>query len=838
MDFQVPQVAAFSDALKGALEHAQTVKPASIEPELTKADFEQLFSEVHSIFPTSQLSPQPDNAQAADEKTTEEQKGRQNGVIETVARDLFSSLIATTSIESPEFVQVWNLFDILAALSDNEQCEPALLFWLIEELLDSQTISGCSTTFDFLESRRERITAKHWKQKQLVILRTCNELLRRLSRAEDTGFCGRVFIFMFQSFPLGDKSSVNLRGEYHTENVTAFKETPIKPEDAADKMDVDGVTSTPKEEKDSNSKSVGAKAVSFDSKDKSASEKSLDTDALYPVFWSLQQYFSQPTKLFEPQTLNKFKYSLDATLAAFETVAQSQRSSKSSDDTKDSSKKRKALEVDASDDNFNPKYLTSRDLFELEISDLFFRRHILIQAAIILDFLRSLTDTAKVRHRNIKQPNRSVMYSDQFLGEDDDKWAESMRERINHYILAGPDGPHVNRIIAAVTSRDKGWARWKMESCPQFERPSISPAEFNTARASAKRLATSKRLRPTPMGSLNLDFLKDEDEEIAMEKFKDPARYRLPDLATFKDKIAEDDLELDFAKTDTDRAQIVEAKASKTWRALRIASRIRLAAFDRIDDWQNIEAVFQEPKHADDEPQEEEGEAGRHPDDKRPIIVSGPSGVGKSALVDLLLERQPGVFSKLIQHTTRKPKAGEVDGQDYHFVDSAAFNVMLDGDQLLEFTTRDGFDYGSSRKMADLAIESGKIPLMQLDREAVQSAKENLYVARVIFISPPSREELESRLKKAGSCPDDKLPDLLKAAQEEVDQSKSDGLYDTVLVNEELEAAYKSLEEFIYGCAPTTNGANEKNGASADGDITMQDTTNRQIEQSSETNGC
>jgi THO complex subunit 1 len=84
------------------------------------------------------------------------------------------------------------------------------LFWLVEELLDSQTIAGCRKVFDFLESRRERITAKHFKQKQLVILRTCNELLRRLSRALDPAFCGRVFIFMFQSFPLGDKSSVNL----------------------------------------------------------------------------------------------------------------------------------------------------------------------------------------------------------------------------------------------------------------------------------------------------------------------------------------------------------------------------------------------------------------------------------------------------------------------------------------------------------------------------------------------------------------------------------------------------------------------------------------------------
>src|SRR5687767_1511937 len=101
---------------------------------------------------------------------------------------------------------MWNFLDLLSILSDDEQCDPALIWWLLEELLDSQTIAGCRIIFDYLESRREQLTAKHFKQKHLVILRSCNELLRRLSRAEDTAFCGRVYIFLFQSFPLGDPS--------------------------------------------------------------------------------------------------------------------------------------------------------------------------------------------------------------------------------------------------------------------------------------------------------------------------------------------------------------------------------------------------------------------------------------------------------------------------------------------------------------------------------------------------------------------------------------------------------------------------------------------------------
>lgn len=257
------------------------------------------------------------------------------------------------------FVRVWNLFDILSILSDAEQCDPALLFWLVEELLDSQTIAGCRKVFDFLESRRERIVAKHFKQKQLVILRTCNELLRRLSRALDPAFCGRVFIFMFQSFPLGDKSSVNLRGEYHVENVTHFDRDPPA-EESPDKMDVDTGEKTSR---------------GNDGKRQQNAEKALDPDALYPTFWSLQESFNQPKKLFDEPHFAAFKTGLESTMATFRSLnpEQSSRSKEKLDkqvEENSGSLRRKRDDEDEDElaGSFNPKYLTSRDLFGLEVS--------------------------------------------------------------------------------------------------------------------------------------------------------------------------------------------------------------------------------------------------------------------------------------------------------------------------------------------------------------------------------------------------------------------------------------------------------------------------------------
>lgn len=251
--------------------------------------------------------------------------------------------------------------DILSILSDDGWCDPALFFWLAEELLESQTISGCRKIFDFLESRRERITAKHFSGKKFTILRTCNELLRRLSRAEDTSFCGRVFIFLFQSFPLGDKSSVNLRGEYHVENVTTYDATPA---DDDSKMEVDTSVGEQKEPADPKGEAKPSRPSG-----KEESKPPLEPEALYPMFWSLQESFSQPLKLFKAEHFSQFKNSLEETMKTFQAMSKKDesRSSKATETSKGNLKRKRTEVEDDLPEAFNPKYLTSKDLFELEV---------------------------------------------------------------------------------------------------------------------------------------------------------------------------------------------------------------------------------------------------------------------------------------------------------------------------------------------------------------------------------------------------------------------------------------------------------------------------------------
>lgn len=426
---------------------------------------------------------------------------------------------------------------------------------------------------------------KNFESKKLVILRTCNELLRRLSRAEDTAFCGRVFIYMFQSFPLGDKSSVNLRGEYHVENVTTYDQTPAPAEDGADKMEVDPPAADSQATDDS-------KSVSF-SKDRATR----DADQLYPTFWSLQHYFSQPKELFERTKFDSFKKGLQETMTFFQPY-DSKAPPKGPPKPVEDTKKRRRTEEDNDDydfaHTFNPKYLTSRDLFELEVSDLVFRRNILVQALIIMDFLLNLSAKFREKLKTIEKPNQSVMYKEHTLSPADEEWVLTTKASIADYLKRDSDGPFFHRMVDSVLSRDKNWVAWKIESCPPIQLPAIQPDAYLESKKTLKKITQRKRMRPTPMGSLDLKFLEQADPVVNMERLKNSERYQLPSLISFKDKIAEDELEIEMPTTEDSGREAIKGKASKSWRALRIARTSKLVVFDKIEDPEKIGVVFED----------------------------------------------------------------------------------------------------------------------------------------------------------------------------------------------------------------------------------------------------
>ncbi|KAL5044462.1 hypothetical protein BDW71DRAFT_99803 [Aspergillus fruticulosus] len=595
---EVDLIDVYRRLIDSLLAKAEQVKPGKeIEPPLTETQLGESFWLVRGVDEQSvkQLSQQT-----------------QFAAVEIAFRERFYGLLATTTIDDPEFVRIWNLLDIISVFSDNEQCEPGLIFWLIEELLDSQTIEGCRKVFDYLESRRERNTKKHFKQKNLIILRSCNELLRRLSRAEDTVFCGRVFIFLFQSFPLGDKSAVNLRGEYHTENVTTFDTVANDATCEADDMELDmpdvketnSVAETQKQpvaEKDAKSPRQDATKtpkVTVLQPSNQAGEQPLDLDALYPIFWGLQAYFSSPTKVFDAQHLATFKSGLESTLAAFRTVNTELETSnsKTQEEIRKSTKRKRTADGPEIASSFNPKYLTSRELFDLEVNDTAFRRHVLVQALILLDFMLSLTSKSKAKLADLT--NKSVLYGF-VLNDEDAQWAVRMRKSIEGYLQEGAGGKFYYRMVDTVLSRDKNWVRWKTEGCPPIERPAVSVDEYLNARDKATKTYANKRLRASPINSLNLEFLSEAESSSGLERLKESERFNVPASESLMRVIEDVEFDLDVAQTSEDKEAAVQAKASTTWLLLRLSAKNKLAAFDKIEDGKNLKTLFETPQTAE-----------------------------------------------------------------------------------------------------------------------------------------------------------------------------------------------------------------------------------------------
>lgn len=508
---------------------------------------------------------------------TQDAPSAHSSALDTAFRGVFVEQIATLDIEEDDFSPVWSLLDAINLLSDHDCCEAAQGFLMIEDLMDAQTINGCRHVFNYLESRRERMTRLNQAPKKLTILRCCNELLRRLSRAEDTVLCGRVFIYLFQSFALGDKSSVNLRGEFHVENITTFDERAFPAVEEGDdhEMQLDNTSGR--------------------------DENGVGLNTLYPQFWSLQSFFSSPTRLFEADTMHKFKTSIQATLDCFNKTHINPKPGSASVhgiDKQGTKRKRhddrEDIRVEQNASTFNPKYLTNRDLFDLEVHDIEFRRHVLVQSLILLDFLLSLTPKAKARLSGATRSKMASLYDKFTLNEEDKVWVQSTRKTIEKLLEDGngAEGRYYLRMVSMVLSRDRNWTFWKTDGCPAISRPAVDHETAEQSQSSLEKITKTASLPLTrPKGSMQLQFLSDSPS------LNSPG-CQIPSLEEYHKSMVTDDLDMDFA-TDEEKKEIEERKAGKMWRALRSARGRRFALCEAIKNGTDMNALVRQPPTAE-----------------------------------------------------------------------------------------------------------------------------------------------------------------------------------------------------------------------------------------------
>ena len=179
------------------------------------------------------------------------------------------------------------------------------------------------------------------------------------------------------------------------------------------------------------------------------------------------------------------------------------------------------------------------------------------------------------------------------------------------------------------------------------------------------------------------------------------------------------------------------------------------------------------------------------PPDVRPrlTVLSGPSGVGKSTVVAHMRKVHPEVWLS-VSATTRKPRPGERDGVHYFFVDTEEFDKLIANGELLEWAEFAGNRYGTPRRAVLERLEAGEPVLLEIDLQGARLVRQSMPEARLVFLAPPSWDELVRRLTGRGTEAPDVIERRLAAAKVEL---AAEAEFDTTLVNTSVEDVAREL---------------------------------------------
>uniref|UniRef100_A0AAQ6AGE7 Death domain-containing protein n=1 Tax=Amphiprion ocellaris TaxID=80972 RepID=A0AAQ6AGE7_AMPOC len=393
-------------------------------------------------------------------------------------------------------------------------CSATTPFVLLGDVLDCLPLDLCDKIFSFVE---ENVST--WKSNSFYtagknyLLRMCNDLLRRLSKSQNTVFCGRIQLFLARLFPLSEKSGLNLQSQFNLDNITVFN----------------------KNEQES---TLGQKVASIP----------IDYN-LYRKFWTLQDYFRNPVQCFDKFSWMTFlKYS-DETLAVFKSFKL--------DDMQASKRKLEELRASGGEHVYFAKFLTSEKLMDLQLSDSNFRRHILLQYLILFQYLKG----------QVKFKSSSCV-----LNDDQTAWIEETTKLVYQLLREiPPDGDKFATMVEHILNTEENWNSWKNEGCPSFVKERY--IDDKPKRPTRKRQAPEDFLGKGPdrkifMGNDELTRLWNLNQDN-MEACKSDSRSFMPSLDEF---FAEAIEQADPANMVEEEYKVVR-NPNYGWRALRLLSR-------------------------------------------------------------------------------------------------------------------------------------------------------------------------------------------------------------------------------------------------------------------------
>ena len=408
-------------------------------------------------------------------------------------------------------------------------------FILLGDIFDCLTLDICEHIFSFVESQVSTwVSPEFYSSGKILLLRMCNDLLRRLSSAQNTVFCGRIQLFLAQLFPLSEKSALNLMSHFNLDNVTSF----------TSKEDF----SVPKADEEPTPMDVDSKTFSFESAD---SNTPIDYN-LYRRLWSLQDFFRQPTQCYASDQWKAMTANMEDILKAF-------GSYKLEEEVRSHGRKRKRGEEPSGQESaegykeshYFAKFLTSEKLMNLQLRDSHFRRHILIQCLILFQYLTS----------SVKFKAPSLVLTDaQAL------WIDECTEKVYALIKeTPPNGEEFATYIRQVLAREEWWIMWKNDGCPSYEKdPQV---ELDTYPPRKHLGDVSGESRKIDIGNTELSRLWNlcPDNLLAC---KQSGRVFTP----AKSKFLEEAIEQADPKAKIEAEYKMVNNANFTWQALRLLS--------------------------------------------------------------------------------------------------------------------------------------------------------------------------------------------------------------------------------------------------------------------------
>ncbi|KAL7386260.1 hypothetical protein ABVT39_005900 [Epinephelus coioides] len=416
-------------------------------------------------------------------------------------------------------------------------CSATTPFLLLGDVLDCLPLDQCDRIFSFVE---ENVST--WKSNSFYtagknyLLRMCNDLLRRLSKSQNTVFCGRIQLFLARLFPLSEKSGLNLQSQFNLDNVTVFN-----------KNEQESTLG----QKHTEEKEEGMEVEEGEmGEDDAPAPCSIPIDYnLYRKFWTLQDYFRNPVQCYDKFSWMTFLKFSDETLAVFKSYKL--------DDMQASKRKLEELRASGGEHVYFAKFLTSEKLMDLQLSDSNFRRHILLQYLILFQYLKG----------QVKFKSSSCV-----LNDDQTTWIEETTKLVYQLLREiPPDGDKFANMVEHILNTEENWNGWKNEGCPSFVKERT--VDDKPKRPTRKRQAPEDFLGKGPdrkifMGNDELTRLWNLNSDN-MEACKSDSREFMPSLDEF---FAEAIEQADPANMVEEEYKVVR-NPNYGWRALRLLSR-------------------------------------------------------------------------------------------------------------------------------------------------------------------------------------------------------------------------------------------------------------------------